>query len=163
MAAIEDAILLGCDAVNLSLGSTSPGYATNAVYQDLLDRLSETDVVVSVAAGNAGSWADGVWNGHLYSDAVSLDMVGSPGSYTNALTVASADNVGYTGRYLTVQEQAIFYTKKRSPAISPWKLWPGSPWNMFWSKGLATTGPESPDRQGGRLCPRYHQFLGKSQ
>ena len=50
MAAIEDAILLGCDAVNLSLGSTSPGYATNAVYQDLLDRLSETDVVVSVAA-----------------------------------------------------------------------------------------------------------------
>ena len=78
MAAIEDAILLGCDAVNLSLGSTSPGYATNAVYQDLLDRLSETDVVVSVAAGNAGSWADGVWNGHLYSDAVSLDMVGSP-------------------------------------------------------------------------------------
>jgi len=111
MAAIEDAILLGCDAVNLSLGSTSPGYATNAVYQDLLDRLSETDVVVSVAAGNAGSWADGVWNGHLYSDAVSLDMVGSPGSYTNALTVASADNVGYTGRYLTVQERAIFYTE----------------------------------------------------
>ena len=31
-----------------------------------------------MAAGNAGTWADGAWNGHLYSDAVSLDMVGSP-------------------------------------------------------------------------------------
>ena len=38
----------------------------------------------------------------LYSDAVSLDMVGSPGSYTNSFTVASADNVGYTGQYLSL-------------------------------------------------------------
>ncbi len=109
MAAIEDAILLGCDSVNLSLGSSKPRLCAKTTYQDLLDQLSETDVVVPCAAGNAGSWADGVWNGHLYSDAVSLDMVGSPGSYTNALTVASADNVGYTGRYLTVQDGYLLY------------------------------------------------------
>ncbi|MFR0733348.1 MAG: S8 family serine peptidase [Oscillospiraceae bacterium] len=112
MAAIEDAILLGCDAVNLSLGSTSPGYATNAVYQDLLDRLSETDVVVSVAAGNAGCPARlGVSEWPSVQRRREPGYGGLPGSYTNALTVASADNVGYTGRYLTVQEQAIFYTE----------------------------------------------------
>ncbi len=43
MAAIEDAILLGCDAVNLSLGSTSPGYAQTPSTRIFLDRLSETD------------------------------------------------------------------------------------------------------------------------
>ncbi len=42
MAAIEDAILLGCDAVNLSLGSTSPGTpqmpSTRTFWTGCLDR-----------------------------------------------------------------------------------------------------------------------------
>ena len=70
-------------------------------------------------------------------------MVGSPGSYTNALTVASADNVGYTGRYLTVQEQAIFYTETISRSKPLGNSGRAAPGDMFWSKGLATTGPES--------------------
>ena len=36
MAAIEDAIILGCDAVNLSLGSAAAGMTTNSTYQDIL-------------------------------------------------------------------------------------------------------------------------------
>lgn len=118
MAAIEDAILLGCDVVNLSLGSSNPGNTYNETYQSFLEQLEDTDTVVAVAAGNAGTWADGAWNGHLYSDAVSLDMVGSPGSYTNSFTVASADNVGYTGQYLTVDTRQIFYTETASIAPS---------------------------------------------
>lgn len=118
MAAIEDAILLGCDAVNLSLGSSNPGNTYSETYQDFLEQLEDTDTVVAVAAGNAGTWADGTWNGHLYSDAVSLDMVGAPGSYTNSFTVASADNVGYTGQYLTVGDRQIFYTETKSGAAA---------------------------------------------
>ena len=118
MAAIEDAILLGCDVVNLSLGSSNPGNTYNETYQSFLEQLKETDTVVAVAAGNAGTWADGAWNGHLYSDAVNLDMVGSPGSYTNSFTVASADNVGYTGQYLAVGTRQIFYTETASNAPS---------------------------------------------
>lgn len=118
MAAIEDAILLGCDAVNLSLGSSNPGNTYSETYQDFLEQLEDTDTVVAVAAGNAGTWADGTWNGHLYSDSVSLDMVGSPGSYTNSFTVASADNVGYTGQYLTVGTRQIFYTETASNAAA---------------------------------------------
>ena len=118
MAAIEDAILLGCDVVNLSLGSSNPGNTYNETYQSFLEQLKETDTVVAVAAGNAGTWADGAWNGHLYSDSVSLDMVGFPGSYTNSFTVASADNVGYTGQYLAVGTRQIFYTETASNAPS---------------------------------------------
>ncbi len=118
MAAIEDAILLGCDAVNLSLGSNNPGNTYSETYQDFLEQLEDTDTVVVVAAGNAGTWADGTWNGHLYSDSVSLDMVGSPGSYTNSFTVASADNVGYTGQYLSVGGRQIFYTETKSGAAA---------------------------------------------
>ena len=116
MAAIEDAILLGCDAVNLSLGSSSPGYAHNSTYEAFLEQLEETDTVVTIAVGNAGSWADGTWNGYLYSDTVSMDMVGSPASYTNSLAVASADNAGYTGLYFTVADKLIFYTETISGA-----------------------------------------------
>ncbi len=72
MAAMEDAILLGCNVVNLSLGSSNPGNTYNETYQSFLEQLKETDTVVAVAAGNAGTWADGAWNGHLYSDSVSL-------------------------------------------------------------------------------------------
>ena len=54
--------------------------STYETYQSFLEQLKETDTVVAVAAGNAGTWADGAWNGHLYSDSVSLDMVGFPGS-----------------------------------------------------------------------------------
>ena len=109
MAAIEDAILLGCDAINLSLGSVSAGFATNQTYQSILDRLADTDTVLTVSAGNSGAWADGAWNGHLYSEDVNFDTVGAPGSYTNTFTVASADNVGYTGQYLSVADRMMFY------------------------------------------------------
>ena len=111
MAAIEDAILLGCDAVNLSLGSSSAGFTSSGVYDQFLSEVMDTDLVLTVSAGNAGSWADNTWNGHLYSDSVNLDTVGAPGSYPASLTVASADNVGYTGQYFTVGDRQIFYTE----------------------------------------------------
>ena len=40
MAAIEDAILLDCDVVNLSLGSGNPGFTTSELYQDVMDKLT---------------------------------------------------------------------------------------------------------------------------
>ena len=114
MAAIEDAILLGCDAVNLSLGSSSAGFTSNGLYDQFLSEVMDTDLVLTVSAGNSGSWADNTWNGYLYSDSVNLDTVGAPGSYPASLTVASADNAGYTGLYFTVGDRQIFYTETAS-------------------------------------------------
>lgn len=64
MVAIEDAVMLGCDAVNLSLGSGNAGFTTpDAKYQSILDKLAETDTVVSISAGNSSSWPENSVNG----------------------------------------------------------------------------------------------------
>ena len=114
MAAIEDAILLGCDSVNLSLGSNTAGPSMSETYQELMESLQDTDTTVVMSAGNNGHFADyGIHEqpGYLYAEDVNMNTGGSPGSYTNSLTVASADNIGTTGHYLSVDEQLIFYTE----------------------------------------------------
>lgn len=122
MAAIEDAILLGADAVNLSLGSSNPGLSNHDedVYQQILNTLTQSDTVIAMAAGNAGAWSEEATEmGLLYGDDVSFDTVGSPGSYTNSLAVASADNSGATGHYLQVAGEKIFYTESSGYSNQP--------------------------------------------
>lgn len=114
MVAIEDAIVLGCDSVNLSLGSGNPGMSrnSNAAYQAILDSLTEAGIVVCISAGNSGSWVENAQNlGYLYASDVSMQTNGSPGSFTNTLTSASVDNDGTTGAFLTVGENNIFYSE----------------------------------------------------
>ena len=112
MAAIEDAILLGCDSVNLSLGSAMGGMSYNSTYQKILEDITKSDTVVSIAAGNYGYWAENAaTGGYLYSDDVNFQTDGAPGSYTNAFTVASADNIGSTGTPLLFGENKVFYSE----------------------------------------------------
>lgn len=104
MAAIEDAIVLGCDSVNLSLGSTIAGFAdAGNEYQEIMNNLQDPKKnpgsVIAIAGGNENNPIDNAANkvflgtGHLYAeDAVMPSNIGSPGSYTNSLTVASVDN-----------------------------------------------------------------------
>lgn len=95
MAAIEDAILLGCDSVNLSLGSAAPGFTTSTSYQYVMDKLTSSETVVAMSAGNNGAWADNTFTGVLYNNDVNFMTGGQPGSFTNSLTVASVENYGY--------------------------------------------------------------------
>ncbi len=109
MAAIEDAIVLGADAINLSLGSSLAGFGHNDTYQAIMDSLSESLSVVTISAGNNGSWTDGLTNGTLYGQDINFHTGGSPGTYSNALTVASVDNVGYTDAYLQFGNAIIYW------------------------------------------------------
>jgi lactocepin len=117
MAAIQDAISLGCDAINLSLGSNSPGFVDPAgsgvAYAErLFQSLTQTDTVVTISAGNAYSAGFQSATGtdlHRTSDP-DVDTVGSPGSYENALTVASVTNSGLTGPYLSMGQINASYT-----------------------------------------------------
>ena len=116
MVAIEDAIILGCDSVNLSLGSGNPGMSrnSNATYQAILDSLVNSGVVVAMSAGNSGSWADAATNGfapYLYSDDVSMQTDGSPGSFTNSLATASVNNDGAVGPYVSVDGTSVVYAE----------------------------------------------------
>lgn len=110
MAAIDDALTMEADAINLSLGSPSAGFATTPdVYQDLMDLLPTMGAVLTISAGNAGSWASNTTGKKLYAEDVNVDSVTLPGSYANALTVASVNNAGYTYPAFTVGgEQVIF-------------------------------------------------------
>jgi len=103
MAAIEDAIVLGADAANLSLGSALPGITTvSTTYQSIMSGLVSKGMVVSISMGNNTSWDS---NKQLYADDVNLHTGGSPGSYANALTVASVDDSGTSAPYLLFNNQ----------------------------------------------------------
>ncbi len=93
LAAMEDAIVLGVDCANLSLGSPSGPY----YYEDITevyDAAYAAGINVVASAGNDASSADGsLWGGGLLkSSTVSSGTVGMPGSFDSVLTVASAEN-----------------------------------------------------------------------
>lgn len=100
MAAIEDAIVLGADSVNLSLGASIGGFSQAGVYQYLMDDLEKSGVVVCAAAGNTGNWSfeaqtrDYLGSGYLYTDQVTFNTISTPASYTNMMSVASVNNAG---------------------------------------------------------------------
>lgn len=121
MVAIEDALVLGADAINLSLGSGNPGTSrcSEAEYQSIMDNLTNAGAVVSMSAGNSGHWAEQTSYGYLYHDGVSLQMDGSPGSYTNSLGVASVDNDGVTGAFFTVGDNYVFYNESAEYGNAP--------------------------------------------
>ena len=72
MAAMEDALVLGADAINLSLGSSVAGRTESdePAYVALFERLVETDTVVAISAGNYGYWAENTAPGQLYRDGI---------------------------------------------------------------------------------------------
>lgn len=108
MVAIEDAILLGCDSVNLSLGSAAAGMTTSAAYQAIMDNLVNSDTVVVISSGNNSYWAENSYFGYNYSDDANFQTDGSPGSFANAFTVGSVDNNGIVTAYLVVGGEYFF-------------------------------------------------------
>ncbi len=114
LASVEDAMLLGADSVNLSLGSTTAGASYDPGYQQIMDRVRESGMTVIASAGNDGAWSDYTTNHYLYSDGVNLDTVGSPGSFSSFMAVASVDNDGSIGSSLLVNGQTMGYNETLS-------------------------------------------------
>ena len=115
MAAIEDAILLGADSINLSLGSGDAGmtYAAEAAYQLIMDNLVNSGAVVCMSTGNNSYWAESAENGlpYLYLDDVNMQTGGSPGSYTNSLGIASVNNAGFVAPTINVGNDKAAYNE----------------------------------------------------
>ena len=112
MAAIEDAIVLGADSANLSLGGAWTGDSrAEAKYEKILERVVESGLVVVASAGNSGAWADETIVGAPYADSASWATVGAPSTFTNMLSVASVENIGRTGKYIEVAENKMYYSE----------------------------------------------------
>lgn len=112
LAALEDALLLGADVVNMSLGSPS-GFTTDGEEIDsIYNRVSSTGTILAISAGNA--YTAGFGNTWGLNENLTLNpdnaTVSSPGTYANALSVASVENVYYPSIYVSVNGSYIGYS-----------------------------------------------------
>ncbi len=116
LAALEDAVLLGVDAINMSLGS-SCGFAREEdgnKINDVYDKLNESGISLLTAASNSYSSAFGGEQGNT-NKVTNPDSstVGSPSTYQAALSVASIS--GVKSRYLVANgEQIVFFHESSS-------------------------------------------------
>ena len=110
LAALEDSILLGVDAINLSLGSAC-GFARSADNEYInvvYDKIEEAGISLIVAASNDYSSGYGGENSNT-NKATNPDSatVGSPGTYDSTLSVASIS--GVKSKYMVDEEGHTFF------------------------------------------------------
>ena len=124
--AIEDALVLGADSVNLSLGSGVAGFTQNSTYDEIIKELVGTGLVWANSAGNNSSWGVNAF-GALYADDINYHTGGSPATYSNTLSVASVDNTGATGyAMVTAGGTSIFFDDGASANNAPLTSMPGT-------------------------------------
>ncbi len=116
LAALEDAVLLGVDAINMSLGSAcgftreADGNVVNAIY----DKINESGTSLIIAAGNEYSSGYGGAQGNT-NRVTNPDSgtIGSPASYPASLSVASIS--GVKSKYLVSgNDQVVFFNESSS-------------------------------------------------
>ncbi|MDW0114039.1 S8 family serine peptidase [Sporosarcina saromensis] len=88
--AIDDAIILGADVLNLSLGSTAAFVTPEDPEQQAVTRAVEHGVLMSISAGNSAHFGAGFDN--PYASNPDIGVVGSPGLSIDSLQVASFEN-----------------------------------------------------------------------
>ena len=112
LAALEDAKMLGADVINMSLG-TDAGFTTSGDFEmdQYFALLAESDVVLSVSAGNSQTSGYGNTWGTNQNHTSNPDnaLVGAPGVYHNVLSVASVENVAYPALYIDVDGYKMGY------------------------------------------------------
>ncbi len=94
LAALEDAILLGADVINLSLGM-SVGFSTGGyAYTQAIENAAQAGIVVCAAAGNSDSSTLGNASGTDLGTTGNIDIgaVSDPSSLSQALSIASVNN-----------------------------------------------------------------------
>ena len=104
LAALEDALLLGADVVNMSLGSPAGFTNTADVIMAIYNRVAETNTVLSVSAGN--NYTAGYSNNWGTDKNLTANpdnaVIGQPAVYNNVMSVASVENLAVQREYILV-------------------------------------------------------------
>ena len=114
LAAADDAVTLGADVINMSLGSTC-GFSTPEGEEgvaEVLDRIADNGVLLSISAGNEYSAALGtrIGKGHALTANPDYGTVASPSSYSGPLSVASVEKADTIDScYLTVGDRKVAF------------------------------------------------------
>ncbi|QAS53430.1 hypothetical protein HLI_15100 [Halobacillus litoralis] len=88
--AIDDAILLGADVINMSLGSTASFVDSEDPEQKAIARAVDNGVMMAISAGNSAKFGEGF--GNPLASNPDIGLVGAPGLSTDSLQVASFEN-----------------------------------------------------------------------
>ena len=88
--AIDDAILLGADVINMSLGSTASFQNAENPEQMAIERAVKNGVLMAISAGNSAQFSDGYYD-PLASNP-DIGLVGAPSLSKDSLSVASLEN-----------------------------------------------------------------------
>lgn len=114
LAAADDAVALGADVINMSLGSTC-GFSTPEGEEGVakvLNNIAESGVMLSISAGNEYSAALGtrIGKGHALTQNPDYGTVASPSSYSEPLSIASVEKAdSIDSCYLTVGERKVAF------------------------------------------------------
>jgi len=99
--AMDDAIKLGADALNLSLGSTA-GFVNNSNPEQMaVTRAQDNGVLVAISAGNSDMFGSGTW--YPYADNQDYGLTGSPSVSEDSFGVASFENSTITASSFTYE------------------------------------------------------------
>ena len=118
--AIEDAVALGADVINLSLGSPD-GFVEDTILEDIYHNifasLHEQGIAVCCASGNESTSTTHDKEGYILPSGGYTDygMVSAPGTYPGAIPVAAADAIYYTDySYIAAGDRKISFTEGSS-------------------------------------------------
>ncbi|SCG81813.1 lactocepin [Proteiniborus sp. DW1] len=104
MKAIDDAIKLGVDVINMSIGSPAGFYIPNSAMDEIITNARKHGVVFSISAGNAAHSTDGYIHGYPYRENPDIGMVGSPSLNKDSISVASIENTHSQTNYIAYGE-----------------------------------------------------------
>ncbi|MFJ7745048.1 S8 family serine peptidase [Peribacillus sp. NPDC097295] len=88
--AIDDAIILGADVLNMSLGSTAGFVSEEDPEQQAVSRAVQNGIVMSISAGNSAHFGNGFANPRASNP--DIGIAGAPGLAYDSLQVASIEN-----------------------------------------------------------------------
>ena len=112
LSALDDAVKLGADAINMSLG-TPGGFSEDSAktMREVYNRVQDAGIGLYCAAGNEYSAPYQGASGNDLPLAANPDygIVGSPSTYAAAVSVASMNNTKSTSPYILVGEHQIRY------------------------------------------------------
>lgn len=88
--AIDDAIKLNADVLNMSLGSPAGYVDSNSPEQQAVSRATENGIIVAISSGNSDMYGSGTF--YPYAENQDYGVTGSPGISQDSISVASFEN-----------------------------------------------------------------------
>lgn len=117
--AIDDAIKLGADGINMSLGSPAGFHLDNGLEQRIITKAQEHGVITTISAGNERNIANG-WTSKSNIENPDTGLLGSPSANKAAFSIAAFENT-------SLQSAMAKITPEVADGILPLKDASGAP------------------------------------